>query len=144
MVQSGTRAGVTWPTPRGSAAAGNWADDLEEYPARFDGVVAVAAVDDDDRAAPFTSDGDWIDLAAPGVELLGPYPDGGWAGWSGTSMAAPLVSGQAALLRSLAPSKSAHDIVDLIDETTVEVTRAGSAIGVGRIDVAASIAAAAP
>ncbi len=121
------------------AAAGNREGDVEEYPARFNEVVAVAAVDARDVATDFTSDGDWIDVAAPGVKLLGPYPDGGVASWSGTSMAAPLVAGQAALLRSLDPHRSAEDIVDVIDATVVPVTRTGSAIGEGRIHVGASI-----
>jgi subtilisin family serine protease len=123
------------------AAVGNRGADVEEYPARYDEVVAVAAVDGTDTAAPFTSDGDWIDLAAPGVDLLAPATAGGWAWWSGTSLAAPLVSGQAALLRGLDPARSAEDVVDLIDETVVEVERLDSAIGEGRIDVAASVRA---
>jgi subtilisin family serine protease len=122
------------------AAVGNRGTDVEEYPARLDEVVAVAAVDGTDTAAPFSSDGNWVDVAAPGVELLGPYPGAGWASWSGTSMAAPLVAGQAALLRSLDRGRSAEDVVDLIDGSAVEVSRTGSAIGEGRIDVAASVA----
>jgi subtilisin family serine protease len=121
------------------AAVGNRGADVEEYPARLDDVVAVAAVDATDTAAPFTSDGDWVDVAAPGVDLLGPYPGGRWASWSGTSMAAPLVAGQAALLGAVDGRRSPDAIVDLIDESTVEVTRLGSAIGEGRIDVAGSL-----
>jgi subtilisin family serine protease len=121
------------------AAVGNRGADVEEYPARLNEVVAVAAVDATDTAAPFTSDGDWVDVAAPGVELLGPYPEGRWASWSGTSMAAPLVAGQAALLRAVDGRRSPDDVVDLIEESAVEVTRLGSAIGEGRIDVAGSL-----
>ena len=123
------------------AAVGNRGEDVEEYPARSNEVVAVAAVDWNDTAAPFTSDGDWIDLAAPGVALPAPAADGAWAWWSGTSVAAPLVAGQAALLLGLEPDRRAEDVVDLIETTVVEVERLDSAIGEGRIDVAASVRA---
>lgn len=123
------------------AAVGNRGADVEEYPARYNEVVGVAAVDRADTAAPFTSDGDWIDLAAPGVDLLAPAANGRWAWWSGTSLAAPLVAGQAALLKGLDPERSAEGVVDLIDGTLVEASRLDSAIGEGRIDVAASVRA---
>lgn len=91
------------------AAAGNHKPDDEEHaqnphrkfwPAAIDSVVAVAALDTTSgvRMAPFSNVGKWVDVAAPGASVLGPYvvfgKFNGWARWSGTSFAAPVVTGR--------------------------------------------------
>jgi subtilisin family serine protease len=88
------------------ASAGNDATCVAPFPARFEGVIAVGALDADGEPAEFTNYGSWVDASAPGVDLLSsfleadgalvpilgqPDPDDfdGWAIWSGTSFAAP-------------------------------------------------------
>lgn len=98
------------------AAAGNDDTNMKSYPAGYDESVAVAATDEYDNKASFSNWGDWIELAAPGVNVYSTMPtyhvtlnDWGYsmnyAYMSGTSMACPHVAGLAALVWSLYPSK---------------------------------------
>lgn len=90
------------------ASAGNsyeYNDISMSYPAAYPGVVAVAATDQYDNLASFSNFGSWVDVAAPGTNILSAYPSAGCGGaancysWmSGTSMASPIVAGAAALV----------------------------------------------
>lgn len=81
------------------AAAGNGGSDAApSYPAAQPGVVAVTAVDSDGVVASDANRGDYIDLAAPGVDVWVAVPDGGGKFISGSSMAAPLVAAALAQL----------------------------------------------
>jgi subtilisin len=96
-VQAATAAGVLI-----IAAAGNGGGTVG-YPAAMPDVVAVTALDAVDQMAPFSATGEGVDLAAPGVSLLSTLPGGGTGRKSGTSFAAPLVAGAAALYLALHP-----------------------------------------
>ncbi|ANY07439.1 type VII secretion-associated serine protease mycosin [Pseudonocardia sp. HH130630-07] len=89
---------------------------LRPLPALYDEVLAVGAVDGADRPAPFSVAGAWVDLAAPGVDLPAPTgPEGSVI--SGTSYAAPLVAGTAALVRERFPMLSAEQVADRLRAT---------------------------
>ena len=96
------------------AAAGNTSTDAPQFPASYRGVIAVTAVDGDNRKADFANYGAaWVDIAAPGVgitsTMIGPLGSG-YASWSGTSMSTGFVSGAIALVRQALPNASPAEI----------------------------------
>jgi subtilisin family serine protease len=82
------------------ASAGNTGDTtgLPEYPGALPDVIAVAAVGRTGEVAPYSTQGDYVDVAAPGTDVLSTVPTSTWDKMSGTSMSAPHVSGLIALL----------------------------------------------
>ncbi len=82
------------------ASAGNDGKATTYYPGGYPGVLAVSAVDNNGYWANFSSSGDHISLAAPGLGIYSTTPGGFYRSMSGTSMAAAQVSGVAALLAS--------------------------------------------
>ena len=84
------------------AAAGNDGTSVKFYPAAYDSVLSVGATNDSDTRATFSNYGDWVDVSAPGDNILSTY-NNAYAYGSGTSQSAPFVSGLAGLLYSLYP-----------------------------------------
>jgi thermitase len=101
------------------AAAGNSGGFAREYPAAEGerGLLAVAASTEADTLASFSTRGLWVHVAAPGEGIISSVPGGMYAGWSGTSMAAALASGQAALVRAAYPGLSARGVVEHVVRT---------------------------
>jgi subtilisin family serine protease len=120
------------------AAAGNdGSASLKEYPAAEGayGLLAVGASTSANRVAAFSNVGSWIGLAAPGEGLTSTFPGGGYATWSGTSMAAPMAAGTAALVQALDLSLPARDVVRRI--TRAAATLCGS--NTPRLDALAAV-----
>lgn len=83
------------------------------YPAGFENVIAVGASDINDAVALFSTRGNHIDVCAPGVNIMSTI-GGAYANESGTSMAAPHVSGLASLLKGFNQNLSNDDIENII------------------------------
>jgi hypothetical protein len=115
------------------ASAGNDGTTRPRYPAAYEDVLSVASVDAADERSTFSNYG-WVDVAAPGEDVASTYPQDGFAAWDGTSMAAPLVAGQAALLVTTGADSPAR----AIRSSAVPL---GPELGAGRVDVAASLIA---
>ena len=102
------------------ASAGNDGLDgkvKETYPAAYDGVLAVAASDRNNERAAFSQSGDFVDVAAPGVDMVSTVPEGGQCIDNGTSFSAPYVSGVAALVRAKHPDWRQDEVVAQIEQT---------------------------
>lgn len=111
-----------------AASAGNESSTLEQYPALLSELLAVGALTADaKRLAAFSNSGSWVDVAAAGSVVVGPVPGGRYAYWNGTSVAAPFVAGQAALLKARRPSLDAVKTSDAITGTATVVKPKDSA-----------------
>ncbi|MEU2183423.1 type VII secretion-associated serine protease mycosin [Streptomyces thermolilacinus] len=102
------------------ASAGN--DGLDgnvkkTYPASYEGVLAVAASDRNNERALFSQSGDFVGVAAPGVDMITTVPGGGHCADNGTSFSAPYVAGIAALIKAKHKDWTQKQIVAQIQQT---------------------------
>ncbi|MFI1258841.1 type VII secretion-associated serine protease mycosin [Streptomyces netropsis] len=120
------------------ASAGNDGQDGKSkatYPAAYPGVLAVGASDRNNERAPFSQSGEFIGVAAPGVEMVSTVPGGGQCVDNGTSFSAPYVAGVAALIRAKHPDWRQHQVVAQIEQTAERAADARDRhIGWGVVD----------
>jgi subtilisin len=122
------------------AAAGNSGYDRKGtigYPAKYDSVIAVGAVDQQNNRANFSSVGRELELMAPGVSILSTIP-GGYDLYNGTSMASPHVAGVAALVWDENPNFTNDQIRDALNETTNDIGDSFS-YGNGLVDALSAV-----
>ena len=109
------------------------------WPARYEEVIAVGAIDSKGQKASFSNMGYELDVSAPGVGILSTYPNGAYAVLSGTSMATPIVSGVIALIQSYGRKQGKkigpNEIMKMLPEFTIDLGQAGhdSQYGYGMI-----------
>jgi subtilisin family serine protease len=141
-------------------------DDRPMYPACYDGsagenmVIGVSATDPMDQKAKFSSFGsDCVDIASPGVSIFSTTvfaPQFSTSAfsfnkkydgfWSGTSMAAPMVSGAAALVMSMDPRLGAKGVKDILLQNADDINRLNALysgkLGKGRLNVDLAVSSA--
>lgn len=134
------------------AAAGNDGQRVMSYPAAVQGVVAVASTDAADARSRFSNFGPWISVAAPGSNILSTFPyntnligQKEYGSISGTSMAAPFVTGLAALIRSKYPTMPQVMVKQVLESSVDDKGAPGfdEEFGHGRVNVAKSLTRAA-
>jgi subtilisin family serine protease len=127
------------------AAAGNDGtnnDTNAVYPANYSGdnLISVAATDRNDRLASFSNYGrTTVDIAAPGVSILSTLPNGRYGGYSGTSMAAPHVTGAIALVWDAHPNWTYRQVIDAVLNSTDNVSSLTNKVAHGRLNVGRAI-----
>lgn len=121
------------------AAAGNGGTSRPSYPAAYPSTVSVSTTDSSDQRASFSSFGQSVDVAAPGVEITTTFAGGGYGAASGTSFSAPFVAGEAGLLAG--QGLSGTGIEARIRESADDLGPEGEDpfYGAGRIDAAAAV-----
>lgn len=108
------------------AAAGNGGPAAAPlYPAAYDGVIAVTAVDDAKRLYRWANQGDYIDFAASGVKVLTTRADGSVGRESGTSMATPVVSAKVACLLASSPELTLAQVVEQLQQQAQDLGEPG-------------------
>jgi thermitase len=133
-----------------AAAAGNANSSLAHYPAAgngvaasADGLVAVTSVNMYEQKSYFANYGTWVDIAAPGEGIRSAFPVSKYAYWSGTSMATPFVSGQAALIHAVNGSLDPAGVEERIRCSARSLLATdpiyAAMLGAGRADVGVSL-----
>jgi hypothetical protein len=131
------------------AASGNSGEEGSppSYPADNAHVLTVAATDQSDEPASFSSRSQSVDIAAPGVDIpVATAVDNSYAAESGTSFSSPIVAGAAAWLWTVRPDLDASQVAEILRRSARDVSTPGydTATGYGVLDMAAALAAPTP
>ncbi|WP_250033356.1 S8 family serine peptidase [Paractinoplanes maris] len=112
------------------------------YPAADAGVVAVAATTSNDDVAGYSNRGGYVDVAAPGSDILSTFPGNRYVRMNGTSMAAPHVAAVAALLKGADRALTPDQVEQALTTSAVDLGAPGrdDDFGAGLLDAAAALA----
>lgn len=113
-VQRAYRAGLIMVCAAGNEGTGN----SISYPAAYPEVITVGAIDQYDQLASFSSYGPQLTVVAPGSGIYSTFLDGSYVRLSGTSMAAPHVTGLLALLLSINPRLTHNRLMTLLHKSS--------------------------
>jgi len=126
------------------AAAGNGSSSTPNYPAAGNNVVAVSASDVNGTFASFSNYGTWIDVAAPGNNILTTKLGGSYSAWYGTSFSTPIAAAVGALVLSVKPGLSASALVSLLEKNADDLGTPGfdQYFGYGQVNAYKAVMAA--
>ena len=119
------------------AAVGNSGNSAINYPAGFEEVIGVGSININNEVSWFSQRNDSVFVVAPGENILSLYPDGSTLTDSGTSMAAPIVTSIAALVKEVMPECSSFEFKRILKETAIDIGILGYDIeyGYGKVDI---------
>jgi hypothetical protein len=129
------------------ASAGNFPEGKEQYPAAHNSVLAVAAVDREDRKISKSNFGSFVDLSAPGIDIQSSsvLSDTGYEGREGTSFATAMAAAAAAIVKLQHPSYSTTQIKACLKNSAKAIDSVNpdysAKLGAGRLDITEAIAA---
>lgn len=125
------------------AAAGNNGNTTTVYPAACQNVVAVSATTLSDTRASWSSYGSFVDISAPGENILSTYGSG-YGNLNGTSFASPITAGVAALVIDVQPTLTNAEVVDILLKNADDLGATGYDIsfGYGRLNANRAVLAA--
>ncbi|UCG42135.1 MAG: S8 family serine peptidase [candidate division WOR-3 bacterium] len=126
----------------GVGSAGSSGNETRMYPAAHEGVIAVAASDRNDYKTSFSNYGTWIDVCAPGIDLLTTTGNSGYTFWSGTSASCDLVTGVLGWFKSAYPgidNDSALALLQNLCDSMPDPLYLQGKLGAGRIAMASDI-----
>lgn len=106
-------------------SAGNERASFDRYPANIEGVISVSATNNLDRSASFSSYGNFISLAAPGVNITTTDRKASYQSFAGTSASAPIVSAVAALVLEKNPRLRPNEIKALLESSSEDIGTPG-------------------
>lgn len=140
-VDSAYNAGIVIIAAAGNSGDGNPSTNEVGYPAKYSSVVAVGATDVADNAPSWSSTGEEVEVAAPGVSVRSTWNNGSYDSISGTSMASPHAAGVAALILSANPNLSPEQVRSLMQSTADDLGTSGkdNVFGYGLVDAQEAI-----
>lgn len=110
MVDKAYNQGILVVGAGGNNGTADGSGDTVSYPAKYDSVIAVSAVDKYNKRGSFSATGNKIEVSAPGVDVISTYLNGKYAIASGTSQASPHVAGMLALLKQKNPTMTNKEL----------------------------------
>ncbi|MEC2071346.1 S8 family peptidase [Alkalihalophilus marmarensis] len=144
-IQHAYSQGVLFVAAAGNEGSTRGLENTVDFPAAFDQVIAVSAVDQQDRRAVFaqgsSATGPTVEVAAPGLNIRSTYLNRQYNVQSGTSMAAPHVAGHLALLKQVYPDRTHTQLRQLLRQQTVDLGNPGrdTHFGFGRIAIPSTL-----